>query len=507
MKKIAAKVKRRLKRLKGSVVRRLSQKTVFAGIYSEVVSNPCVQIVVETKDFFQKEIDQNGEFNRYDTIVRFLAVENYYGENDYGFELYRKMQKKRNPEDYESKDRQETFERLIRSFEKSGLSDRYPLEVSNKLKLLDGSHRFALILYHGIPSFSITPVNSVRNTRVNYGIQWFSDNGFSAKEIGTLKGTFSQLKAHYMEKFSGVLWSPALPFKDEILKDISNSFNVTEVREIEFDNRLNYENFVFAMYHIDDIAKWKVIKKLEYMSKYPTKACIFLFETCNPQYRKKARNNQAISVAIETIKKQVRRKYASRLENYFHDILLHMGDNEQHTDFMEKLYEPGLNIGNFIDRIRGQDYVLVKTDVPYMPRNFPNTFPLGKDLDIVCTQESFEPIRQQILDFAESENPGFNLIEKVKENEFRLRFELEGFLIYQLDLRTKIHDMNTAQIIGRREAKNNYFVPTLADEAMLRAKEFAANNRKMHHQEFVESAMHQLDVETRTAVQTALNSR
>jgi hypothetical protein len=416
-------------------------------------------------------------------------------------------QQKRNPENHESKDRQETFERLIRSFEKAGLNDRYPLEVSNKLRLLDGSHRFALILYHGLPSFCIAPVNSVRNTSVNYGIKWFSDNGFSEKEIDAMREAFSQLKARYMEKFSGVLWSPALPFKDEILEDIANSFNVTEVREIEFDNRLNYENFVFAMYHIDDIAKWKVIKKLEYMSKYPTKACIFSFETCNPQYRKKTRNNQAISVAIETIKKQVRRKYASRLENYFHDILLHMGDNEQHTDYMEKLYEPGLNIGNFIDRIRDQEYVLIKTDVPYMPRNFPDAFPLGKDLDIVCTQDSFAQIRQSIRDFAESENPDFDLIEKVKENEFRLRFELEGFLIYQLDLRTKIHDMNTAQIIDRRVAKNNYFVPTLADEAMLRAKEFAADNRKMHHHEFVESAIDQLDVETRTAVQTALNSR
>jgi hypothetical protein len=85
VKKIAAKIKRRLKRFKGSVIRRLSQKTVFAGIYSEVISNPCAKIVVETKDFFQKEIDQHGEFNRYDTIVRFLAVENYYGKNDYGF--------------------------------------------------------------------------------------------------------------------------------------------------------------------------------------------------------------------------------------------------------------------------------------------------------------------------------------------------------------------------------------------------------------------------------------
>ena len=48
--------------------------------------------------FFQ----HNGEndFLRYDMIVRLLAVENYFGINDFGFDLYRRMQGARVKPDY-----------------------------------------------------------------------------------------------------------------------------------------------------------------------------------------------------------------------------------------------------------------------------------------------------------------------------------------------------------------------------------------------------------------------
>ena len=497
MKNFASKVKRRLKRIRSSIVHRLTQKNVYASVYSEIIANPCVKIVVETKDFFQKEIGGDGDFNRYDTIVRYLAVENYYGKNDFGFELYRRMQKSRNPKTYESKNYQETFERLIRSFEKFGFDDRYPLEVSNELRLLDGSHRFALILYHGTPSFSVSPVNSPRNTQVDFKIGWFEQNGFTTEEIAILKDTYCQLKSNYVSTFAGVLWSPAFPFKDEILADIEAEFGSVESDEIEFDNRANYEKFVSGIYHIDDIETWKVRKKLEYMKNDPTKVCTFSFETPNPRFRKKTRNDQAISIVVELIKKKLRGKYAERLENYFYDILLHIGDNEQHTKYMKKLYRPSLDICRFAENIKDLDYVFIKTDTPYTPDEFPKQFPLGKDLDIICTDASYPAVHQEAMKLAEKSNQDFEV--RTISNDFgtKVRFELEGFLIYQIDLRSQSHDLDTDAIISRREPFKNYFVPTLADEVIIRCKEYLADNSKQHHLAFVNSKMDQLDDYTR----------
>ncbi|WP_201339383.1 hypothetical protein [Isorropodon fossajaponicum symbiont] len=35
---------------------------------------------------------KEGKFNRFDVIVRYLAIENHFNQNDCGFSLYRKMQ-------------------------------------------------------------------------------------------------------------------------------------------------------------------------------------------------------------------------------------------------------------------------------------------------------------------------------------------------------------------------------------------------------------------------------
>lgn len=38
--------------------------------------------------------NKNNEFNRYDVIVRLLAIENFYGYNNFGMDLYLQMQEK-----------------------------------------------------------------------------------------------------------------------------------------------------------------------------------------------------------------------------------------------------------------------------------------------------------------------------------------------------------------------------------------------------------------------------
>ena len=67
--------------------------------------------------FFQ----HNGEsdFLRYDMIVRLLAVENYFGKNDYGFDFYRRMQASRKDEGWVDP-AVERFRNLIKSYEENG---------------------------------------------------------------------------------------------------------------------------------------------------------------------------------------------------------------------------------------------------------------------------------------------------------------------------------------------------------------------------------------------------
>lgn len=122
---------------------------------------------------------------RYDIVVRYLAIENYYGKNDYGFDLYRKMQRfrtlKKEFEDlYEMK-----FRNLIKLFDQYGYDTESYIKVFDDLNLSDGSHRVALGLYHRLKNISvqILPYKKI----INFGLEWFIKNGFSDKEINIIR--------------------------------------------------------------------------------------------------------------------------------------------------------------------------------------------------------------------------------------------------------------------------------------------------------------------------------
>ena len=70
-------------------------------------------------ELFLQQFDQAHSFNRYDTIVRLLAIENYYGLNNCGWNLYCKMQDSRKFKGY-SIESKENFIKLIKSWEENG---------------------------------------------------------------------------------------------------------------------------------------------------------------------------------------------------------------------------------------------------------------------------------------------------------------------------------------------------------------------------------------------------
>ena len=145
-----------------------------------------VEIIVDVETFFWlQHVEENGKifFNRYDLIVRMLAIDNYYGLNDFGFNLYLKMQNIRKlthkyiPDDmtFDTK----IFSDLIKSFEQEGFKEDYPIHVNRFMELVDGSHRFSLALYKNINKIPIILSSNMYDCRFYYGINWFKENGFT----------------------------------------------------------------------------------------------------------------------------------------------------------------------------------------------------------------------------------------------------------------------------------------------------------------------------------------
>jgi len=200
-------------------------------------------------------------------IVRLLAIENYYGKNNYGWKLYEKMQDARNGAGF-SIEASKRFKELIKSFEENGYDKSSCILTDSSIKLLDGSHRLAAAVYYGIQDVNIE-INPI-NHNPDYKIEWFIENDFSKAELELITNRFNELKNSIFKNvsISCVLWAPAVKYFDEITDKISALYKVTDIKDIEF-SKDTYKRMVKAVYSIDDIQEWKIDKKIEYMKNSP----------------------------------------------------------------------------------------------------------------------------------------------------------------------------------------------------------------------------------------------
>jgi len=100
-----------------------------------------------------------------------------------------------------------------------------------------------------------------------------------------------------------------------------------------------FEQKVRAVYEIDDIAEWKVDKKLAHMASYGKSVRVIWVELPDPEYRKKGLNNAYISSVGEQLKSLLRGRYKGEVANYIYDIVCHTGDNWQHNREIMEVFE------------------------------------------------------------------------------------------------------------------------------------------------------------------------
>ncbi len=137
----------------------------------------------------------NGlDFNRYDTLVRLLAIEAYYGKNDYGFELYAKMANARIYEGY-ADIAIRRFKELIHSFEEHGYDEQSEIIVDRNLKLVDGSHRLALAIYYNISKVRIRILNRFED--IHYGLDFFQKY-FDESQCAILEQCYKKISMNWV---------------------------------------------------------------------------------------------------------------------------------------------------------------------------------------------------------------------------------------------------------------------------------------------------------------------
>ncbi len=158
-------------------------------------------ISISVDDLLKNSFIQ-GVFNRMDIIIKHIAIDHFYGKNDYGFELYEKLYPKPGG-------RVERFKRLIKSFEENGfvIYEHIPIPVTESYELLDeGSHRVTCCLYFGIGKIFVQPRKEQNGVYpcvkkgkpvVRYLVrapqEWIRGKGYSQKEENIIIQTYNEI--------------------------------------------------------------------------------------------------------------------------------------------------------------------------------------------------------------------------------------------------------------------------------------------------------------------------
>lgn len=485
-----------MRRFKFQKLKRLLKK-VYRRLFPD--DSPKPEVIHHTYDarelFFQENRPEG--FNRYDMIVRLLAVENWHGQNNFGFDLYWKMQQSRKAGDYQNAVAR--FKELIESYEKNGYNPQSEIVLDSNLHFIDGSHRMALALYYKHWNISCAVMPFERN--VNYGMKTFVEYGFTKQEIGIIQSKYETLKDEIQKPFVCTLWSSATPYFDEIMERMSLLCEIVDIHDFAF-NEFNYAQMVRKIYAVDDIEKWKIEKKLEHMHPdvksgfWPMR--VVRLKMDKPRFRRKASTQNTLSEEGEDLKRVIRNGFKDKVEDYFHDTIIHIGDNYRQNEFISRLFEfQRLHVDEVLSSLSAFQYVLTKTNVPYMPSDFPATYPLGKDIDIICLKADFDAVIATIGDTLQKMDLPYD-IRKVEKSRYasQLRVECEGELVFLFDVMAVYEwagDEFVQSMIDSRIPKESYYIPEITFELLIRLHEILKNPKKQHHIDFVKEHWQQMD--------------
>lgn len=396
------------------------------------------------------------------------------------------MQGKRIKQEYveESVDK---FIKLIVSFEEGGYKEESLITVDKDFSLFDGSHRVALALWHGIEKINCKVYNE--KVDVAYGVEWFVENDFTVEEMKIITEKADELRTKCQDGIFMILWPPVSAYFDEIIDKISVLCNVYGVEDKTYDDVI-FEKIASGVYHIDDIEKWKIDKKLEHMNQYDKKVRIGYFCPDYPHFRRKGLNKKSLIIQGEVIKKVIRECYKDKIPDYFYDIIIHTADNYEQTNYISKILNSDISLKEYFNEIIELKWMLVKTEVPYMPEDFPDHVPFGKDCDMICGEEDFKELKQRTKDYFSNKYQGIYEIEEIEEEgKYRLRLENDGFLVYQIDISVKVPGIKqefVRESLSNRICKAGYYVSAQKDEVYYRKNEYEKNSLKTWHLDYVE---------------------
>jgi hypothetical protein len=154
-----------------------------------------------------------------------------------------------------------------------------------------------------------------------------------------------------------------------------------------------------------------------------------------------------------------------------------------------------LKVKELLDKLKDFEYVLIKTQAPYMPDNFPKSYPVGKDLDVMVREDDIQTLRDMLEEFSEDYADDFDIYCIDEKYGFRVRFQEGKKLHFQFDIKSMSDSLSqnfVTEMIDKREwIDEGYYIAPDEYELIIRISNHAPH--KQHHAEYIHSKIAYLD--------------
>lgn len=136
-------------------------KKIYGFFAMQIYKISSKKMIVKTSKFF--DTPKMSKYHHIVSALRYVAIEEYYGENDFGMQLYIKANQWKNQKHLE-KDL-ERFNSLIKSIETKGYNMNSEIYTDLDDNCFNGTHRLALCAWFGIKEIPVAIVNRHLKTK------------------------------------------------------------------------------------------------------------------------------------------------------------------------------------------------------------------------------------------------------------------------------------------------------------------------------------------------------
>lgn len=442
-----------------------------------------------------------SSYKNYDMAVRLIAIEEYRGKNDYGFDLYSRMQS------HTGFDWSPRFKKLIESYDSNGFDESKPIELSRDHIIMDGAHRLALAVATGKEFVPVKVYNCPFNRVADYGR--FYEIGFTRDECSLIKSKTEGLLSQFGYDYVGVIWPPAYRFADDIVNDLNEiapeRFRVVKTRDMNLSAK-DFEGFLRTMYHTDILdlpgmrSKTQRIMECTSEAKNGYNLRVFYLHINNPKIGTNEKNYTPQSLEVKRIKEIIRTRYKSKLEKYVYDVIMHISDNYIQSKFCKLAVEMNKDLSGLFNELDGTQYAVIKAE-GRLPSNFPYYYGSTTEVDIVVKKDTIKEAALVAEQWMRKKFAGdwFRIQINEKDDTFHVNVMLRDLRVLCVHFQDVTHFGIKASFedllfndIGRSKDCSYKICPP-SYEVLIRAYEYLNHPQKTWHYEYIMSHCNTLD--------------